>query len=485
MKTDKITDKYRSLPVQVRASFWFLVCSFLQKGIAVVTTPIFTRIMSAADYGQFGVFKSWYGIVTIVVGLSLTSGVHIQGLVKFDKDRDLFSSSLQGLSTSLILSGLLVYLLFRNFWNQILSLSTLQMLCMFAIIWSVASFGFWANEQRVKYAYKSLVVVTLISAIVAPMLEIILVLHSEDKATAMIVGWAISSFLCFGWTFVWRMRHNGTFFLGRFWKYALLFNIPLVPHYLSQTVLNSADRIMIQRMVGDSEAGIYTLAYSVALLMLLFNSSLLQALNPWIYQKIKEKRETDIAPAAYSTMLLVAGVNLFLILLSPEAVAVFAPKEYYDAIWIIPPVAISVYFIYIYDLFAKFAFYYEKTVAIMLASVVGAVLNIVLNALFIPKFGYMAAGYTTFACYLVYAAAHYLFMLRVCRKYCEGRYPYDTGKIVAITFAFVLVGLLLLTTYRHTVVRYVILAAFFVGAIAYRQQIAASVRGVLKMNKTE
>ena len=64
--------KYKNLPVQMKASFWFLICAFLQKGISAISTPIFTRIMTPAEYGQYGVFNSWYGIVTIIVGLSLT-----------------------------------------------------------------------------------------------------------------------------------------------------------------------------------------------------------------------------------------------------------------------------------------------------------------------------------------------------------------------------------------------------------------------------
>ena len=41
----KALAKYTALPIQVRASLWFLICSFLQKGISMITTPIFTRIV--------------------------------------------------------------------------------------------------------------------------------------------------------------------------------------------------------------------------------------------------------------------------------------------------------------------------------------------------------------------------------------------------------------------------------------------------------
>ena len=80
-----------------------------------------------------------------------------------------------------------------------------------------------------------------------------------------------------------QQKAGKAFFSKKFWKYALLFNIPLVPHYLASTVLNSADRIMIQEMVGSSEAGIYNLAYSVSLIMTFFNTALMQTITPWMY----------------------------------------------------------------------------------------------------------------------------------------------------------------------------------------------------------
>ena len=167
---------------------------------------------------------------------------------------------------------------------------------------------------------------------------------------------------------------------------------------------------MIDRMVGESEAGIYCLPYSVIMIMTLFSTALSQTISPWMYQKIKNKSIGDLDSVAYPSMIIIAVVNILLILFAPEIVRIFAPSEYYDAIWVIPPVAMSVFFMYVYDLFAKFAFYYEKTGYIMLASVVGAALNVLLNWIFINKYGYTAAGYTTLVCYVAYSIAHYIMM---------------------------------------------------------------------------
>lgn len=483
MSIKRIKQKYESLPVQVRASLWFLICSFLQKGISMITTPIFTRIMSTSEYGQFGVFNSWYGIITIVVALGLTGGVHTQGLIKYDKERKVFSSSLQGLTVSLIFIWIIVYVCFMSFWNTLFGLTTIQMLSMFIIIWTTAVFGFWANEQRVTYSYRTLVIVTLVSSIMKPVVEIVLVLISDDKATARIIGWAVADLLTFSWMFVAQMKRGKRFYSKRFWLYSLGFNIPLVPHYLSQTVLNSADRIMIERMVGDSESGIYNLAYSLSLIMMLFNTALAQTISPWMYQKIKDKRGKDIAPIAYATLILIAAVNLLLILLAPEAVAIFAPKEYYEAIWVIPPVAMSVYFMYAYDLFAKFAFYFEKTKAIMTASVLGALLNVVLNYVFIKRYGYIAAGYTTLVCFMVYSIAHYVFMRKVCRECCDGEYPYDTRRILMITVPFLVAGFVVMSTYNYPVIRYGLVGVSIIVAIMMRKKIVTVCKNIMSLKK--
>ena len=449
----------------------------------MITTPIFTRLMSTNDYGQYGVFNSWYNIITIIVALGLTGGVHTQGLVKYDKERSNFSSSLQGLTTSLIVIWATVYLLFHNFWDSLFSLTSIQMLLMFIIIWTAAVFGFWANEQRVTYSYRVLVIVTIIGSFLKPIIEIIFVLNSEDKATARIIGWAIADVIAFGWMFISQLNKGKVFFSRRFWLYALSFNLPLVPHYLSQTVLNSADRIMIQRIIGESEAGIYNLAYSLSLIMTLFNTALMQTLSPWIYQKIKDKRGKDIAPIAYVTLVLIATVNLMLILLAPEAVAIFAPKEYYEAIWVIPPVAMSVYFMYAYDLFAKFAFYYEKTKVIMIASVSGALLNIVLNYIFIKQYGYIAAGYTTLVCFMVYAIAHYIFMKKVCRECCDGEYPYETKKIILITIPFLIAGFVFMATYNYPVLRYGVVGMAAIVAVVMRKRIIGIIKNIMSLKK--
>ena len=209
----------------------------------------------------------------------------------------------------------------------------------------------------------------------------------------------------------------------------------------------------------------------------------MQTISPWMYQMIKEKDYERIKPVAYSTLIIVASANLILILLAPEVVRIFAPAEYYDAIWIVPPVAMSVFFMYAYNLFAKYAFYYEKTKIIMVTSVFGALLNILLNYIFIGLFGYIAAGYTTLACYIVFTLGHFFIMRLVCNKYCDGLNPYNTKILVLITFAFVGLSFACLAMYRIPLLRYSTLLIVVVLAICFRKRITVFLKEVLSLRK--
>lgn len=478
-----ILDKYNNLPKQVKASMWFLMCSFLQRGISTLTTPIFTRLLSPAEYGSYNVFNSWLSVVTIFVSLNLYTGVYSQGLVKFDKEREVFSSSLQGLTVTLVSFWTIIYLLFKNFWNNVFSLTSVQMLTMLLMIWTSAVFGFWATEQRVKLNYVKLVIVTLIVSVAKPIIGIVFVIHADDKVTARILGIALVELIGYFGLFVSQMKRGKKFFSAHFWKYVLMFNLPLVPHYLSQVVLGSADRIMIEQMVGKSEAGIYSLAYSVSMVMILFNTAISYTIGPWYYQKIKDDRVEDTEPVVFASLATTAFVNILLIAFAPEIISLFAPGSYRAAIWVIPPVAMSVYFMFAYDLFSTFEFYYEKTKLIMIASVLAAVINVILNYVFIQQYGYVAAGYTTLICYIAYAIFHFVCMNKVCQTYLHNARAYDNRKLAVLTGLFLVIGFIFLFTYRNVVLRYFVILALCILAAMNKKEIMKQLKLLLHSRK--
>ena len=242
---------------------------------------------------------------------------------------------------------------------------------------------------------------------------------------------------------------------------------------------------MIGDMVGDYEAGIYNLAYQVSMVMTLFNTAIAQTTDPWLYKKIKEKRIGDISKIGYPIFVAIALLNILLIAFAPEAIAIFAPAEYTGAIYIIPPVAMSGFFTFLYTFFAVFEFYYKKTKFIAAATMAGAVLNIILNYIFIDAFGYIAAGYTTLICYIIYAICHYIGMNKTCKDNLNNIRPYKTKVLLLISFAFMGIGFIFLFTYNYPIIRYVLLLVITIVIIIIRKKIISFVKDLLNLRKKE
>lgn len=477
---NKLKHKYNNLSPEVRATFWFLICSVLQRGISTITTPVFTRLLTTSEYGQYGVFNSWLSIVQIIVTLELTAGVYTMGIVKFKEDEKMFTSSLQGLNLALCVVWTIIYLLFRGFWNNLLSLTTVQMLAMLVMVWSTAAFTFWMTTQRNQFKYRGLVIVTLIVSVLKPLVGILFVIYAEDKVTARILGLALVEVICYTGFFVSQMRKGGVFYSGKYWKYAILFNLPLLPHYLAGTILSGADRIMIQKMVSDSAAGIYTLAYSVALIMNMVKDSLNKTISPYLYQRIREKDYKSMPKAIYPALIVIAIANLLLISFAPEIITLFAPKKYLEAIYVIPPVAMSVYVQFLYLCFAPFEFYFEKRIWTTIGTLTSATLNLLLNYIFIQLYGYVAAGYTTLVCYTINSLMHYYFMREVCKTYLDDIRPYSPKILLAITLGFFALGFLYIPTYAHPVIRYVMTTIVLVIIYLNRNKLKPVLKRMVK-----
>lgn len=479
----KILKWYNALSQQTRAAGWFVVCAFLQKGISEITTPIFSRILTTAEYGKYSVFNTWLNIITVFVVMKLYAGVYTQGLVKNEDRRDEYVSSMYGLATTLCIGWTIIYLVGRDFWNGLFKLTTVQMLAMLVMIWSTACFSLWATKKRVQLEYKSLLIVTIIISLLKPIVGVIFVVLAEDKVTARILGLALVEFAGYSWLSIAEIKKGRRFFDKGYWKSAILLCAPLIPHYLCQTALNSADRIMIESMVGDSEAGIYSLAYSVSQIMTLVSTALVQTVSPWIGKKIKDKKTEEIPNMVYKTMILVGAANILVILFAPELIFVFGPKSYHDAIWVMPPVALSVFFSYSYSMFAAFELYFDKTKLMSVATMAGAVLNIILNYYFIKAFGYYAAGYTTLICFILYVVFHYILMNRIIKKNISSSGLFDTKKIVLISFLLIVFGLSIMVTYKFSFVRYGLILLLTVILVVFRKKVMKIVGNVLEIKR--
>lgn len=469
MFVKKWKKKYDGLSRVAKASIWFTICGFLQRGISVITTPIFTRLFETGEYGVYSVFNSWLEIITIFATLRLGRGVYMQGLVKYSDDQDVFSSSVLGLATTWWLAALGIYWIFRETFNKLFGLSTFLMLCMYVMMLSTIAFNFWSAKERNEFRYVKLIWLTLGVSVLKPIMGIIAVcLSTQYKVEARIFSLACVELLMYAGMYIVIMRKGRKFYDAYYWKYALAFNVPLIPHFLSQVILNHSDRIMIKELVGYNEAGIYSLAYSIAVILNMMNTSIQYTLRPWVFQRLKSREEKKIQTTVTGALLIVAGCNLALIAFAPELVHIFAPEAYRGATGLIPPITMGVFFMFLYNLFVDVEMYFGKTKSIMTVAVICAAVNVGLNYVFIRKFGYAAAAYTTLVSYILMALMHYFGMQKVLKQQSEERKVYDVKILVIFSAVFMFLGTVFGLLADYFVLR--MMLVLFGGWYAYRKR---------------
>lgn len=450
----KLMSKYRSLSLPTKAALWFAISNIIQKGIAFFSVPILTRIMPAEDYGEYSVFLSWYQIISIFATLNMWNYVLNNGMVKFENDRSGFLSSLQGLSTIITIGLFIIYLPFCKAWEKVSGLSFVAMLFMFLEFLFMPSYEYWCSKERFEYKYKGVVTLSIAIALLIPLVSIPIVMMSKNKGMAAIIVRCVISVLVYIIPTAIIAFSGRKFYSAEYWKFALHFNMPLIPHFLSMIVLQQSDRIMISSLVGNDKAGIYSVAYTASSAIQVINSAILASFVPYTYKALKDKEYSGIRKNANYLVAFIAILNLILICVAPEAIKILGPNEYYEAIYVMPPVAVSGVFIFLFNLFANIEYYFEETKFVAMASIISAIMNIVLNAIFIPRFGFVAAGYTTLVCYFLYSLGHYIFMRIVCSKHLNGHKVYDIKTICTIIAASLISAFIIMSLYDFLIIRY-------------------------------
>lgn len=465
---EKIKAKYNSMSIETKAALWFAMCNFINKGIAMIVVPLYTRLLTTEEYGTYTVFQSWLNIFIIVATLEISRGHYKVGITKHDTDVDNYTTSVLGLSNVVTVLFVIVYCCAIPAFNRLLEMPTYLILSMFLYLLVYPAWEFWTIQQRFAYKYKTMVGATLAVAILSPLVGVIGIAWFHMQSGAAIFSKLIIQGLFALCIYILFIKKSHTLFHKIYWKEAFVFNITLIPYLLSTSILNQADRIMINGMVGAAEAAIYSVAYSVAMLMQLLNNAVSDAFIPWMYRRLRAKEYKVIEPVTNKLLILVAGTNILLILFAPEVISIFAPARYKDAIWVIPPVAASVFFMFLFQRYINVEVYYGATTSVSSTSILVAVLNIALNYVCIKRWGYLAAGYTTLVSYIVFCVAHYFNLKKVCKSNCEGEQVFTAGYTLGISIAFLVLVFGMMALYEHRIMRFALAAGLCVVAFCKR-----------------
>ncbi len=463
----KISEKYNSMSAPLKASFWFVICNIILKGVSFITTPILTRLLPSAEYGVLSTYVSYEQIIGVFTAMGIAPGAYQRGIYKYKDDVEFYTAStlLFTTTTTLLFFGV-IFLVFP--WFSAFTEFNLQItiLMMFYIMFGVG-YSCWMVRSRAKFKYQKVVALTLlcgVSTLVMPLLAVMFVDKTANikYGTQLFVSILIYVFVFFPSAKFLKLRKNIAL-LKEQWLFTIRFQIPLIPQTLACTVLAQIDRVMIKNLVGASQAAYYSVAYSLGMLLHLVTEGIGYSVQPWLYASLDAKDYKGIRKNM-NWILIGIGLMLFaFVLVAPEGMRFLFSDEYYEAVWCIPPVAMSIYFMFLFLIFVWVQSYFEVTKYAGMVAIICTIFNIVANLICIDIFGYIACAYTTVVTYGLHCLLHYLGMRRVVRQKDGPLHLYNMKLICAISIGLLAGEILITMLYPYWIVRY---ALVLVGLLA-------------------
>ena len=206
------------------------------------------------------------------------------------------------------------------------------------------------------------------------------------------------------------------------WHYGLVYSLPLIFHGLANTVLAGFDYTMITAYRSASETGIYSVAFTLGMSIGVIKSSMESVWIPWFTEHMNSNKKEVVNTMAQKYIGINTVLCICVMLCLPEVLYLFTDRAYWGGASLIPPIVLASFITILYSLSVDVEYYYKTTKFIAINTIIAAIVNMILNFLFIPKYGALAAAYTTVASYFLSFVLHYVYARRVDKEL----FPFST-----------------------------------------------------------
>lgn len=422
----------------LKSGAWYVIANFLTRGINFLITPIFTRLMTTGEYGDFSNFIAWQSLLLTLTTLDLYSTV---SKAKFDYEDDL-----DGYLSSIAVSGTIftgicyiVVLIFNDFFTEFFGMEMKYIHIIFLYLLVAPAINILQEKHRIYLKYKFVTLLTFTSTGLSVICSLIGAVLLSDKLLGRILGQE-SVLIIVNFIIYIYLLYKGRKIKKEYIKYGISLAVPLIPHVLSMNIMGTSDRIMIRNMCGQTPAAFYSLAYTCSMIPSILLTSLNQAMIPWLFQSLENKKEQEIKNVNKMYVLIFSILTIGMMFVSPELVLIFGGKKYKVAQWIVPVFIVGCGIRFIYTLYVNLEFYEKKTGDISKITISMAVLNLLLNYIFIKYVGYLAASYTTLFCYGGMAILHFLNTRRLgYKKLYDNKFNFLMMSILIIAMVVILI----------------------------------------------
>ncbi|KQT31152.1 hypothetical protein ASG29_14295 [Sphingomonas sp. Leaf412] len=386
----------------MRQSMLYVASLLLGKITQLLAIFVYSYFLTPDDFGFYSVFTSYIWILAIAISANAHLAI----------GRYLYE---EGVDNSVMMSTVLLWIgVIATIYSAIfLVVSGFVDTEWSPLVWTcllVVGLGFVADSiitQISAYAQDArllLVPSAIRAAVSTGVTLLIFYLSARPDAMALILGDAIGAIPVILYIFRTPIRLRSQVsrvYLKRMFSYAL----PLTPYMLALTLLSQFDRIVIAAMIDERAAGLYALSYNFGVLPLLASTALTSALTRRFFDDLKAGRfGALVAQADYAFGL--SALCFAVVMATGQSLAwLLLPDRYAQAFPIIPVVAYAGMVFTVFQIWVRVLAFRDRPGLISVIATSGVAVNIVLNLLLIPIFGFAVAAWTTVIAYAVMTGA--------------------------------------------------------------------------------
>ena len=401
----------------IKESAIYTIGEILTKSQAIILIPIYTHFLSQSDYGIYSLVITIWPILVILFGKGF-GGYIIRGYYNGEEEskRKNFFGSLILLSVLFSIAlALLIHLFGNNIFSLLFKGISYKPFLQFAV--GIAVFKLFINNVLSIYRAKRkpglVVVISFITFFITTVLVLILVVGYKKELLGALWGQLLALLIVSLFLFLYIKKDITYRIDSKYIIPSFMFMLPLIPHAIAGWVINLSDRVLIERFCSLEDLAIYSLGYQLAMALEMIINSMNQAWIPFYYSNIENPdniKELKKSTTFYFTIVVLIGYTLSLF--SNEIIAVMGKAQYAQSSIIFPMIILGYIFYSIYFMTTAPILYSKRTYIFPIITVVIGAINIVLNLLYIPRYGFIVAAYTTILSYFLMFFLSYLVSLK-------------------------------------------------------------------------
>jgi O-antigen/teichoic acid export membrane protein len=415
----------------------YTASSVVSKLIAVFLLPIYTHYLTPSDYGAAEVMLASVIAASIVVRLGVIEAILRFYYLAGERPERVVSTGFASLFWGATATAAIA-LPFAGPISQALLDREDAGLARLAILglWTLTLYEYALTLLRLDERARAYFGITVANVLVTIPFTVWLIVVQGERASGILLG-TFGTGAAFAVWMLWRERRR----LSLVPNWALLrrmfrFGLPTMPAELSLYSLNFIDRIILVRLAGLAEAGLYALAVKFAQGINVLARGIQLAWPPLAYsiQDDEEARRAYSVIFTWFAVVLAFGVT-GLWLESRWIVRLLAAPDFFDSHRAVGLLATGIALYALYLAMVIILGRTGRTEFSFPATIAATTTNVILNLVLVPPLGIVGAGLALVASYLVVLALMYVFTQRLFPV------PYEWRRLVLIVLsAAVLIG---------------------------------------------